>query len=197
MTWDSSQHPCFSDTARHRFARIHLPIAPDCNVQCNFCRRDYDCVNESRPGVTSTILLPHQALHYLGQVLALEPQITVVGIAGPGDPLATPDRTLETLRLVRERYPQMLLCVASNGLNVAPYAQDLADLQVSHVTVTVNAVDPEIGAKVYAWIRDRKRMYRGRPRGGTTVGASGGGDSRTERTTRDGQGQHDHHPGRE
>ncbi|MCY2988549.1 MAG: radical SAM protein [Planctomycetota bacterium] len=163
MTWDNSQHPCFSDTARHRFARIHLPIAPDCNVQCNFCRRDCDCVNESRPGVTSTILTPQQALHYLGRVLELDPRITVVGIAGPGDPFATPDKTLETLRLVRERYPELLLCLASNGLNVAPYADVLADLAVSHVTVTVNAIDPEIGAKVYAWIRDGKRMHRGRP----------------------------------
>ena len=28
-----------------------------------------------------------------------------------------------------------------------------AELGVSHVTITINAIDPEIGAKVYAWVR--------------------------------------------
>ncbi len=162
MALDISRHPCFSDTARHRFARIHLPVAPDCNVQCNFCRRVYDCANESRPGVTSALLSPRQALHYLEAVLKKDPRIAVVGVAGPGDPFATPEKTLETLRLVREAHPEMLLCVASNGLAVARYAGELAALKVSHVTLTVNAVDAEIGAKVYAWIRDGKRVYRGR-----------------------------------
>jgi nitrogen fixation protein NifB len=162
MALDTLRHPCFSDTARHRFARIHLPVAPDCNVQCNFCRRVYDCANESRPGVTSALLSPRQALHYLEAVLKKDPRIAVVGIAGPGDPFATPEKTLETLRLVRERHPEMLLCAASNGLAVARYADELAALKVSHVTLTVNAVDPDVGAKVYAWVRDGKRVYRGR-----------------------------------
>ena len=117
----------------------------------------YDCTNESRPGVTSAVLSPRQALDYLERVLEKDPRITVVGIAGPGDPFATPERTMETLRLVRERYPEMLLCVASQRTDVAPYVEELAELEVSHVTLTVNAVDPEIGAKIYAWVRDGKR----------------------------------------
>jgi nitrogen fixation protein NifB len=87
--------------------------------------------------------------------------LKVVGIAGPGDPFASPNETMETLRLVREKYPEMLLCVASNGLNIEPYAEELAKLQVSHVTITVNTIDPEIGAKIYSWVRDRKTIYRG------------------------------------
>jgi nitrogen fixation protein NifB len=64
--------------------------------------------------------------------------------------------------MVRESYPEMLLCVATNGLNAAQYAQELADLQVSHVSITLNAVDPAVGEKIYAWVRDDKRIYRGR-----------------------------------
>lgn len=161
MTLDLHRHPCFNEEARHRFARIHLPVAPDCNVQCNFCRREYDCPNESRPGVTSQVLTPPQALTYLESVVERDPRISVVGIAGPGDPFATPELTMETLRLVRKRFPEMLLCVASNGLAVAPYAAELAELQVSHVTLTINAVDPVVGAQIYSWVRDRKRMSRG------------------------------------
>lgn len=162
MTLDLTQHPCFNEAVRHRVGRIHLPVAPNCNVQCKFCDRKFDCANESRPGVTSAVLSPQQALHYLQRVMEKAPRITVVGIAGPGDPFANPDETMETLRLVRKHYPTMLLCVASNGLNVSPYADELAALAVSHVTLTINAVDPDVGAKVYAWVRDRKHIYRGR-----------------------------------
>ena len=162
MALDISRHPCFNDAARHRFARVHLPVAPRCNVQCNFCRHGFDCLNESRPGVTSAVLSPPQALHYLQNVIAKGLPISVVGIAGPGDPFANVEETLATLRLVRQHYPDMLLCVASNGLNVAPHAEAIAELNVSHVTLTVNAVDPDVGAKIYAWIRYGKKAYRGR-----------------------------------
>lgn len=161
MALDISRHPCFNDASRGRFGRIHLPVAPRCNVQCNFCRRDYDCANESRPGVTSTILTPGQALYYLEQVLEKDKKISVVGIAGPGDPFANEKETLETLTLVRKKYPVIILCVASNGLNVAPHVDQLAELGVSHVTLTVNAIDPAIGAKIYAWVRDGKSVYHG------------------------------------
>ena len=161
MTLDLTQHPCFNEASRKTAARIHLPVAPKCNVQCNFCDRKFDCVNESRPGVTSAVLTPQQALYYLERAMEKSPAIRVVGIAGPGDPFATPQETLETLRLVREHYPEMLLCVASNGLEVAAHAAELAKLQVTHVTLTVNAVDPAVGAPIYAWVRAGYRVLRG------------------------------------
>ncbi|MDD5348688.1 MAG: nitrogenase cofactor biosynthesis protein NifB [Chthoniobacteraceae bacterium] len=158
---DFSSHPCFSRDAHHKFGRIHLPIAPRCNIQCNFCNRKFDCMNESRPGVTSNILKPRQAAEYLAEVVSQRPEIKVVGIAGPGDPFANPVETMETLRLVRERFPEMILCLASNGLGIGPYIDELAELKVSHVTITITAVDPKIGAKIYAWIRDGKSPIRG------------------------------------
>ncbi len=160
MTLKIANHPCFNDASRHKFGRIHLPIAPKCNIQCNYCNRKFDCMNENRPGVTSKILSPQQAMHYLDQAMILSPNIAVVGIAGPGDPFANPDETMETLRLVRAKYPEMLLCVATNGLDLLPYIDELAKLQVSHVTITINAIDPEIGAEIYAWVRYNKKMYR-------------------------------------
>ncbi len=158
----SNAHPCFDAEARHRFGRVHLPVAPKCNLGCNFCNRKFDCLNESRPGVTSSLLSPHQAVAYLDTVITLlDTPISVVGIAGPGDPFANPDETLATLRLVRERFREMLLCVATNGLAVGPHIEELANLGTSHVTITVNAVDPEIGAQIYRFVRDEKRVYRG------------------------------------
>lgn len=155
------EHPCFDAAARHRTARVHLPVAPRCNVQCNYCNRKSDCVAESRPGVSSTVLTPQQAADYLDEVAATLPMLAVVGIAGPGDPFANAPQTLATLRLAAERHPELLLCLASNGLGLPPHLDALAELAVSHVTVTINTVDPQVGAKIYRWVRDGKQIYRG------------------------------------
>jgi nitrogen fixation protein NifB len=159
MTFEN--HPCFSEGAKHTVARIHLPVAPKCNIQCNFCNRDFDCVNESRPGVTSTLLTPPQASEYLDEVMKKIPDIGVIGIAGPGDPFANTYETVETFRLVRGKYSNIHLCVATNGLELPGAVEALAKYKVDHVTVTVNAVDPEIGAKIYSWVRTGGRVYRG------------------------------------
>ncbi len=158
---DFNRHPCFNAKVKGRYGRVHLPVAPRCNIQCNYCNRKYDCVNESRPGVTSTVLSPDQALHYMGRVLEKEPRISVAGIAGPGDPFANAAETLETMRLIRKKFPDTILCLASNGMNLAPHVPELAEIGVSHVTVTVNGVDPEVTAGIYSWVRDGKIIYRG------------------------------------
>ena len=154
---DLSNHPCFNAKVRGKFGRVHLPVAPRCNIQCNYCDRKYDCVNESRPGVTSAVLTPHQAMTYLDFVFEKAENISVVGIAGPGDPFANPKETMQTLTMVREKYPEIMLCLATNGLGIEPYIDELAHLGISHVTITLNAVDPEIGAKIYSFVRYGKR----------------------------------------
>ena len=153
-------HPCFNDKARHEFGRIHLPVARSCNIQCRYCNRKYDCVSEGRPGVSSAVLTPPQALLYLHQAMKNDQRIKVVGIAGPGDPLADAAATMETLARVRDAYPEMLLCLATNGLNLPEHADELARLRVSHVTVTVNAVDPAVGERIYSWVRPGKFTLR-------------------------------------
>ncbi len=156
----TEDHPCFSNGARHKVGRIHLPVAPECNIQCNYCNRRFECINESRPGVSSAVLTPLQAADYLDQVLKRIRNIAVVGIAGPGDPFANADETLETLRLVRERHPDVMLCVATNGIGLSGRIDRLGEWNVSHVTVTLNAVDPAIGRWIYAWARIGRRIYR-------------------------------------
>ena len=91
------QHPCFNRKSHRQYGRVHLPVAPRCNIQCKFCNRLFDCANESRPGVTSALLSPAQAMVYLAEVLKQKPNIKVVGIAGPGDPFANAEQTLELL----------------------------------------------------------------------------------------------------
>jgi nitrogen fixation protein NifB len=154
-------HPCYSEQAHHYFARMHVAVAPACNIQCNYCNRKFDCANESRPGVVSELLGPDQAVKKVLAVAAAIPQMTVLGIAGPGDPLANPERTFATFRELSERAPDIKLCVSTNGLRLPEFADEIARHNIDHVTITINCVDPEIGAKIYPWIYWNDRRIRG------------------------------------
>ncbi|MDR3203304.1 MAG: radical SAM protein [Deltaproteobacteria bacterium] len=154
-------HPCFSLEASHSLARLHLPVAPDCNIGCLYCLRRYDCANESRPGVTSAVLNPEEALERFLIVKKKFPNLSVVGVAGPGEAMASPEKTLETFRLIRKSDSDILFCLSSNGLALAPYLRDLKDLGLSHLTLTVNAVDPKIGQKIYGHVDYYSKRYRG------------------------------------
>jgi nitrogen fixation protein NifB len=161
MEKDFSNHPCFNKEAKHKYARVHLPVAPKCNIQCNYCDRQYDCVNESRPGVTSAVLKPLQAVEYIKAIDGKIDNLAVVGIAGPGDPFANPKETMATLREVSKNFPEKILCLSSNGLQIEPYIDELAEMNVAHVTITINGIDPEILAKIYSWVRIDNKIYRG------------------------------------
>jgi nitrogen fixation protein NifB len=47
--------------------------------------------------------------------------LSVIGIAGPGDPFANPEETIETMRLVKQEFPEKIFCLSTNGLNLKPY----------------------------------------------------------------------------
>ncbi|MEE0845852.1 MAG: nitrogenase component 1 [Eggerthellaceae bacterium] len=145
----SEAHPCFNEGSAADNARIHLPVAPACNISCNYCVRDFDCVNESRPGVCSTVLSPREALEHFKEAKEKIAHLTTVGIAGPGDALANWKAVRETIELVRGEDPQVLFCLSTNGLLLPRYADELARLGVTHVTVTMNAADPVTAGKVY------------------------------------------------
>ena len=153
-------HPCYSEEAHHYFARMHVAVAPACNIQCHYCNRKYDCANESRPGVVSELLTPEQAVKKTKAVAAAIPQMSVLGIAGPGDPLANPQRTFETFRMLSEQAPDIKLCVSTNGLALPDCVDELAKHNIDHVTITINCVDPEIGERIYPWIYwNNKRVF--------------------------------------
>lgn len=149
---DKLEHPCYSPGAAHRFARMHLPVAPACNISCNYCNRKFDCVNESRPGVTSEVLDPTGALEKFKIVREKIPNLRVIGIAGPGDALANWAKTRESFELIKAAAPEMLFCLSTNGLLLPYYADEIVKLGIKHVTVTMNCLDPEIGAKIYKYV---------------------------------------------
>ena len=154
----SNMHPCLGGEAHTKFGRVHLPVSPTCNIQCKFCKRECNS-NEDRPGVANGILLPKDAVKTVKRALELCPEITVVGIAGPGDTLAT-GFAIETFKLVNKAYPDLILCLSTNGLLLEKYAQELFEAGVSTITVTVNAVDPKIQSQIISnIILDGKAYY--------------------------------------
>lgn len=145
-------HPCFSETGHLKYARMHLPVAPKCNIQCNYCNRKYDCINESRPGVTSEVLSPEQAFEKYVLVKNKIPNLTVVGFAGPGDALENFDEVRQTVKLIRGYDSEVCFCLSTNGLRLPEYAQEMIDIGISHVTITINTVNPDIARKIYSGV---------------------------------------------
>ena len=155
-----NMHPCYNEDAHTKFARMHLPVAPKCNIQCNYCNRKYDCSNESRPGVTSEVLSPAEALEKISVVLEKIPELKVVAIAGPGDPLAN-EETFETIRMVHEHFPDLTLCISTNGLALPENAERLYGSGVRFVTVTLNSIDTKISSKIYSKVIRNGKKYEG------------------------------------
>ena len=144
-----AEHPCFGSHGATT-GRIHLPVCPGCNIACRFCERSIN-TNENRPGVTQKILTPQETIPLIKKALEISPEIRVAGIAGPGDTLAS-DNALKTFRLIQKEFPQLIKCMSTNGLLLAERAQDIIDAGIDSLTVTVNAVDPEIEAQLNDYI---------------------------------------------
>ena len=140
-----NSHPCFGGQKNNK-GRIHLPVSPGCNIECKFCDRKINAY-EQRPGVTSSIIKPPEALAIIKRSLELCPDITVAGIAGPGDTLAT-NYAFETFRLIKEEYPDIIKCMSTNGLLLNEKAEVIIRIGIDSLTVTVNAVDKSILAKL-------------------------------------------------
>jgi nitrogen fixation protein NifB len=155
-------HPCFGGN-HHKNGRMHLAVAPRCNIKCGYCSRRHDCANENRPGLASKILTPTEALEKVREVMASEilgPIIKVIGIAGPGDPLANRE-TFDTFAMIGEEFPQLIKCMSTNGLLLPEKVGLLNELDLCSLTVTVNALDPEVGARIYSFINYHDRRYIG------------------------------------
>ena len=141
------------------------------DVACAYCgRRVGDWAHLAQPGVPARILPPSEVPSLVRQTLLAEPRLRVIGVAGPGEPLANPE-TFEALALAREAWKRMargrgagdcgdggagsempgepILRVSTNGLLLEEKAPELARLGVRTVSVSVNAVSPAVGAHIY------------------------------------------------
>lgn len=153
------RHPCLSPEAHGRSGRIHLPVSPNCNIQCRFCERRFHA-SDRRPGVARRLVTPGEALDVVARAMELCPELAVAGVAGPGESLAT-SHALDALEAVLLRFPDLIGCLSTNGLNLPERAGRMAAIGVRTVTVTVNALTPTVWGRVYAWIKKNGRKLEG------------------------------------
>ena len=156
-------HPCFDEDAHERVGRVHLPVAPRCNIGCRFCERRV-CANLTmqHPGWALRLLAPEEAVDLVRDLVETRPRERfVVGVAGPGEPLANA-ATFQALRGVGELFPHLTLCTSTNGLLLEDKLPLLLEVGIQALTVTVNAPDGEVGQRIYGWVRYAGRTYRGR-----------------------------------
>ena len=167
-------HPCFDEQAHERVGRVHLPVAPRCNIQCLFCEHKI-CANlkVQHPGWAQRLLTPADALELVRRLVEQQMDSAadgadradvgrgfVVGVAGPGEPLAN-EETFQALTQVHAAFPRLMKCVSTNGLLLERELPRLLDAGVSSLTVTVNALDSKVGQHIYAWVRYQGVVYRG------------------------------------
>lgn len=156
----SRSHPCFSIHGKADTGRIHLPVCPECNLRCNYCVRSLEN-KEERPGVSARVLSPREALDILQRAIKICGNLKVAGIAGPGDALVT-ESAFETFGLVRKEFPDMMLCLSTNGLLLEERADEVVQAGVKTVTVTVNGVKEDIVNQICGGLYYRENYYFGK-----------------------------------
>lgn len=147
-------HPCFDESAHNKVGRMHIPVAPACNIKCRYCYREVGS-SDNRPGVTYKILKPAEALEAVERVVEQDKTIQVIGVAGPGDALAN-QATFKSLKLIHEKFPELKKCISTNGLLLPEKVDELVEVGVSTISVTLNAIDPSVGREFY-----RRVYYKG------------------------------------
>lgn len=133
---------------RNQPGRLILPIAPRAVARLRF---------GDDPAQNPPALAPEAAITYLEAQARPGKGIAMVELAGPGDPLATPDLTLDTLDLLRQAHPDWPCTLVTHGLGGAELAETLAAHGLKEITLLVEAIDPEVICRLYAWIRPGAR----------------------------------------
>ncbi len=128
---------------------LSLPVAPR-----SFSRIRFDPIDGQARAVP-----PGGALNWLEENFQQGMKIEAVSLEGPGDPLCEIDVTMETLRLLQQKYPDIAFSVTTLGLHGEQNAESLAAAGVTSITLLIDAVDQKVADKLYAWIRpDRKTV---------------------------------------
>ncbi len=108
---------------------------------------------------TAATLTPEAALTLLEEWQREHGGCAGVDMSGPGDPLASIDTSLASLRLIAGKYPGLPLSLTTLGIGGEKYAEQLKAAGLTDLQIRVEAIDPLYLEKIYLWIRpDRKTL---------------------------------------
>ncbi len=69
---------------------------------------------------------------------------------------------MESIRLIKKEFPDKVFCLSSKWTErCSPTVDEIAELNVTHVTLTINSFRLETLEKIYTWVRHDKKVYRG------------------------------------
>ncbi len=143
---------CCSQKKNKTETVIHLPVAPQVVARTRF--------SPPPPARNLSVMVP-EALEYLDKVVKEKgDDVFMVAITGPGDPLATPDITINTIQNIRKSYPQMKIGLKTLGIGSDKLAGALAQAGLNYVEMQVDGVRADILQKIYAWIRPGSKTLK-------------------------------------
>jgi len=172
-----THHPCWSCNRDGLWARIHLPVAPSCNVKCAYCDHQLDASGHMPvPGRSRRVMTPTQAIEVTLDELGKDPNLRIVAVSGPGEPLACP-QTFTTLRGVRDLGVDIEFCLSTNGVLLEEKTKQLVELGAKTISVTMSTVSPETASQIYEWAMIDGRRLTGPEMGEKVIDAQLGGIS--------------------
>lgn len=144
------------------FESISLPVAPTCNMMCNFCMKDRDCIsNGNNPEYLSRTMTPRQAVNWAKQSISENKRIKIIDIAGPGEPLYNV-QTFETLKRLNIELPHCYYRINTNGLLLPDKINELVKLNVRMVNVSICSISIDGISRLYSRIvKDKSMITRG------------------------------------
>ncbi|MFW9807843.1 MAG: radical SAM protein [Candidatus Thorarchaeota archaeon] len=164
-----NNHPCFSNKRENLWHRIHLPVAQKCNVKCIFCSPSVgSSCHTSKPGYAARLMPPQEAVERVILEIQKNPQLRIVAVSGPGEPLANIE-TFETLERVHKFRKDIHLCLSTNGTLLADHVQWLVDVGFKTLTVSMSTSSAETASKIYEWAVFGGRKYSGIQMGSKVV----------------------------
>jgi nitrogen fixation protein NifB len=155
------KHPCFDGHENSNlYGRIHIPLVAKCNIKCSYCNRKNICFHENRPGISNKVVTVDEGISIIENLK--ETNLKIIGIAGPGDPLAEPDKLLSFIEKIRKKFDDNYeLCISTNGLNLYKYIDDLCNLNVNYITITINSINEGTLSDLLEWVNIDGIYYKG------------------------------------
>jgi nitrogen fixation protein NifB len=93
---------------------------------------------------------PEEAVACIVKEMTSRGRLNIVAISGPGEPLFN-EETFVTLQRVRTLYPDIKICLSTNGLLLSESVRRLKDLTVDTISVSMSAIRLETVRKLYRW----------------------------------------------
>ena len=103
---------------------------------------------------------PQEAFERTMTLLSHRPNLRIIAVAGPGEPLAN-EETLRTISMIKTERPDLKLCLSTNGTLLAENINGIVKIGFETVTVTVSTVRPETAAVIYEWAEIDGSVMRG------------------------------------